>query len=266
MKRPLLIGVIVVVVLAAGAVVPRVVMYVERQRIIAEQENVVLPPPETLPVVSSSFRSSVAVSSSIAPTPEPPPSTSIRASVNWDVPFTSQAPLGKWEEPYKEACEEASVLMVMRYFQGRPIGSPEEADKDIVQLVHVNEALGFSVDDTAAEIIELLNDQDPSLYALLLHDPTVQDIKKVLSEGSLVIVPAAGQQLGNPYFTPPGPVYHMLVIRGYTEDGYVITNDPGTKRGEGYAYKWELLMSAIHDWNGGDVENGGRVVVVVGKN
>lgn len=263
MKRPLLIGVTVAVVLAAGAAVPRVVSYMERQRIIAEQERVVLPPPETLPFISSSASSSVAavISSSVAASPP----ASIRESVNWDVPFTSQAPLGNWEEPFKEACEEASVLMVMRYFQGTDFESPEEASVAIEKLVADNTALGFAVDSSAAEIVVLLNDQDPSLEARLLHDPTEEDLKKVLSEGKLVIVPAAGQQLGNPYYTPPGPRYHMLVIRGYTDNGYAITNDPGTKRGEGYAYTWDLLLSAIHDWNDGDVENGAKVVVVVGK-
>jgi len=230
--------------------------YIERQRSIALQESVVVPPPEPL---SSSRR---AVSSSVAVTPPP---SSVRAAVNWDVPFTAQAPLANWDELHQEACEEASVLMVMRYFQGQSIGSPDEANRDIEELVAANEALGFAIDDTAAEIVVLLEDQDPSLSAKLLKNPTIDDLKKELSDGKLIIVPAAGQQLGNPYFTPPGPRYHMLVIRGYTEDGFAITNDPGTKRGNGYVYRWEVLMAAIRDWNGGDVENGAKVVVVVGK-
>lgn len=254
--------IIIVVLLSfslfALTIAPRAFQYARRQQIIAEQENVVVPPPET----RSSSSSSSVMTSSVASAPEP---VSVRAAVNWDVPFTSQAPLANWDELHQEACEEASVLMVLRYFQGREIGSPEQANADIEKLVAENEALGFPVDDTAAEIIVLLSDQDLSLDASLLHDPTVDDIKKVLSEGKLVIVPAAGQQLGNPYFTAPGPVYHMLVIRGYTDDGYVITNDPGTKRGKEYVYSWDVFMDAIHDWNGGDVVNGAKVVVVVEK-
>jgi len=42
-----------------------------------------------------------------------------------------------------------------------------------------------------------------------------------------------------------------------------ITNDPGTKRGENFAYKYQDLMNAIHDWNNGDVKNGRPVVLVV---
>jgi len=33
-------------------------------------------------------------------------------SYNLGVPFTSQAPEANWQIPFKEACEEASVLMV----------------------------------------------------------------------------------------------------------------------------------------------------------
>lgn len=260
MKRVVFLTASVLMAVLVLVAVPKGVNYMERQRIIAEQESVVVPPAESpassRPAVSSSVTSSASVA---------PPTSSVRAAVNWDVPFTSQAPLANWDEVHQEACEEASVLMVIRYFQGKTLGTPEQANVDIEALVERNTELGFPVDDTAAEIITLLHDQDPSLTAKLLNNPTADDLKKVLSEGKLVIVPAAGQQLGNPYFTPPGPLYHMLVLRGYTANGYVITNDPGTKRGKEYAYSWDVLLGAIHDWNGGDVENGAKVVIVVGK-
>ncbi len=231
----------------------------ERRRLIAEQEQVVLPEPEESALQSSS------VSSSSSPLPSPASSSpsSLRADINWDVPFTSQAPFGEWDALHGEACEEASVLMVLRYFSGQKIASPDDAEKAIQHFVAANEALGFPVDDTAAEVITLLKSEDSSVSATLLKNPSIDDLKSVLSAGSLVIVPAAGQQLGNPYFRRPGPRYHMLVLRGYTKDGYVITNDPGTKHGEQYAYKWETMMNAIHDWNGGEVESGAKVVVVV---
>ncbi|KKR45570.1 MAG: hypothetical protein UT82_C0026G0013, partial [Parcubacteria group bacterium GW2011_GWB1_40_14] len=92
---------------------------------------------------------------------------------------------------------------------------------------------------------------------------TVDTIKRELAAGNPIIVPAAGRELGNPYFTSPGPLYHMLVIRGYTSDDKFITNDPGTRRGEEYTYKFDILMNAIHDWNGGDVINGKKVIIVL---
>jgi hypothetical protein len=35
-----------------------------------------------------------------------------------DVPFTSQAPAGNWLEPWQNACEETSVIMVTNFFKG----------------------------------------------------------------------------------------------------------------------------------------------------
>ncbi len=236
--------------------------YVARKREISLQESVRIPLPETVPSSEASM-SMAAILSSDTSVLSASFQASVRAAVNWDVPFTSQAPHGNWDEPFKEACEEASVLMVLRYFQDRDIASVEEADLDIRHLAARNAELGFPVDDTVEEMAVLLHDQDPSLRTELLRDPTEEVLKQVLSEGALVIVPAQGQFLKNPYFTAPGPRYHMLVLRGYTEDGFVITNDPGTKRGEEYVYSWERLLFAIHDWNDGDVENGAKVALVV---
>lgn len=237
-------------------VVPAIWSHFERKQLIVEQEHVIKPPVERLSSASSIARKSAAATSSA---PEK------RDAVNWDVPFTSQAPFAVWDALHGEACEEASVLMVMRYFSGQPIASPDDAERAIQHLVAANTALGYTVDDTAAEVIKLLKSQDSSLSAVLLKNPSVDNLKDRLAAGSLIIIPAAGRQLGNPYFQNPGPIYHMLVLRGFTADGYAITNDPGTKRGEQYAYRWDVLLNAIHDWNGGDVEHGEKVVIVVSR-
>ena len=60
-----------------------------------------------------------------------------------------------------------------------------------------------------------------------------------------------------------GPLYHMLVVKGYTKDGTIITNDPGTRRGADFLYDPDALFNAVHDWNGGNVNEGAKVMVVV---
>ena len=98
----------------------------------------------------------------------------------------------------------------------------------------------------------------------LIEDPTVDQIKAELVAGRPVIVPAAGRLLGNPYFTAPGPIYHMLVIRGYTQNDQFIVNDPGTSRGESFLYDFDTLLYALHDWNnGGEITQGRKVVIVL---
>jgi len=53
--------------------------------------------------------------------------------------------------------------------------------------------------------------------------------------------------LKNPNFKAPGPIYHMLVIKGLTKTGDFITNDNGTRNGHNYIYKPDILYAAIHD-------------------
>ena len=226
--------------------------YLERQ----ERAHVVLPSVQsgtTKPLIDQSLSSYSSGSSG----------SSFSSGINWDVPFTPQAPFALWDQLHEEACEEASVLMVLKYFRGERIASPEDAESAIQSLVRRSSELGFPVDLTAEQTRTLILDQDPSLKVDLLRNPSVEALKDDLVRGALIVVPAAGRELRNPYFRRPGPRYHMLVLRGYTADGYVITNDPGTKRGEQFVYRWERLMEAMHDWNNGEVETGAKVAIVV---
>src|SRR3989338_7629179 len=54
------------------------------------------------------------------------------AKVLWEVPFTSQAPRGNWKDPRQQAgCEEASVLMAMRWVRGKSL-SMAQAEAQII--------------------------------------------------------------------------------------------------------------------------------------
>ncbi len=205
----------------------------------------------------------------VEPVPEEEPeaepvASALPAEFNLAVPFTSQAPHSNWAEPYNEACEEASALMAAYYLMGKPSGKidPSVADAELLKIVEFeNQLFGFYKDTTAEETALLIE----SFYHLsteLLENPTIEQIKSALNDGYPVIVPAAGRQLGNPNFTGAGPLYHMFVLKGYTENGF-ITNDPGTRLGADYFYTYETVMSAMHDWNGGEVETGAKVVIIV---
>jgi len=199
--------------------------------------------------------------------PEILPSTSpypaLPYTINLAVPFTPQAPHANWDPPYQEACEEASLLMVARYKNGNIISSPEDADEEIWKLIKFeNDFFGDYKHTTAEETAQIARIYYGFKNTEVVYDFTIDDVKKELAQGHPIIVPAAGRQLHNPYFRRPGPLYHMLVIRGYTQDKF-ITNDPGTKRGEEFVYKYEDLLNAVHDWNGGDVETGRKVMIVI---
>ncbi len=164
-----------------------------------------------------------------------------------DVPFTSQAPHANWDDPYQEACEEASLIMVNAYLNNNLL-TPTRADSEILELVKYEESIGLPQDITIEQVANIAEEYYGYKTRILLN-PTIDEIKQELTFQNPVIIPAAGRKLGNPYFSGDGPWYHMLVITGYDRNEF-ITNDPGTKRGEGYKYKYQVLMDAIHDWTG----------------
>ena len=102
-----------------------------------------------------------------------------------------------------------------------------------------------------------------SFKALKRHK---EDVKKELIAGNPIIVPVAGQLLGNLYFTPPGPEYHVLVIKGYNDgSSEFITNDPGTQRGADFRYNYQVLKSVVSDIDDKGVLSGIKAVIVIKK-
>ena len=124
---------------------------------------------------------------------------------------------------------------------------------------------GYPEDVTMQQLKEIAEKQK-GLTGSIEKTVTVDAIRRHLAAGEPVIVPAAGRDLGNPYFSGEGPWYHNLVIIGY-EPGYFITNDPGTKRGGQYRYREDVLLEAIHDWTGvkEEIRGGGRAMLVMRK-
>lgn len=91
-------------------------------------------------------------------------------------------------------------------------------------------------------------------------------IKKLITSGYPVILPVAGQLLGNPNFTGAGPPYHMIVVKGFDNKNF-ITHDPGTKNGANYKYSFATIEKAIHDWNGSkdNVLSGRKAMLILTK-
>jgi len=194
-------------------------------------------------------------------------------SFELDVPFTSQAPLANWDALHEEACEEASMIMAFKYFNHQPLND-QIAEQEIQKIIAWETERGYKVDLTAEQTVKILHDYY-NLPAQVTRDVNVDRIKYELSRGNLIIVPAAGRELNNPNFKQPGPIYHMLVIKGYNDKEFIV-NDPGTRRGNGYKYSYQTLLGAVHDWNqqladqlGGMTEEnmvrGQKVLVIVSQ-
>ncbi|MEK9159721.1 MAG: C39 family peptidase [Patescibacteria group bacterium] len=180
------------------------------------------------------------------------------------VPFTSQAPYGNWSMPYQEACEEAALIMVNAYLTGVDLGQ-KNADSEIVELAAWVEEHGYGIDIGAAQAGAVAEDFYSLTATVYTGDEvTTENMKALLSAGYPIIIPVAGNILDNPGYGNPAPPYHMIVIIGFNDQGF-ITHDPGVSSGDSYVYSYETIQNALHDWTGSKstVETGERAILVL---
>ncbi len=196
---------------------------------------------------------------------EEPPAKNVPEKFLLEIPFYSQAPFSKWDTFHEEMCEEASVLNAGLYFEGKKLTKDQfEAELQKMQKVEKKE-IGEWKSSTIAQIKQLVDIYfEGKIKSKIIDSPTIDEIEAEIAAGNPVIIPLSGRDIGNPNFTPPGPVYHMLVIKGYDGQNF-ITNDVGTRKGNSYVYKKEVLMKNMHDWNEKDIHSGGKKVLVLYK-
>ena len=182
------------------------------------------------------------------------------------VPFVLQAPFGLWDEVHEEMCEEASLLMLYQLFSGQTL-TLKEIEQELQKMAQFEKKHYGSYTDSDMEgIVRLAKDfygEKFSQHLKIIYPRDFKEINSFLSNGQPVLLPTAGRLLHNPNFTPPGPWYHNLILVGYDKNG-IITNDPGTRRGEGYRYSQETLWQALHDFPGKkeNIESGEKVIIV----
>ncbi len=168
--------------------------------------------------------------------------------INHPVPFMVQAPTGDWEdERQQDGCEEASALMAMYWIQEKSLLSQEALTKILAISDYEQKTYGEYRDINLSDVKNWIF-KDYFNYNNIELQVNIKDtdIIKQLIAGHIILLPMNGQKLHNPYFTSPGPERHMIVIRGYDpETDEFITNDPGTKRGEGFRYSVNTIMNAI---------------------
>lgn len=187
------------------------------------------------------------------------------------VPFTVQAPRGEWGVAmFQDACEEASVLMAFAWTDGKTKITVDEAERQIrAMTAWEDKRFGVSVDLSPEDTAILMREYFQWPKVSVAPDVTKQDIIDALSGGAVVIVPTDGKALKNQFFTAGGPDRHMLVIIGYDpKKKQFITNDPGTRHGEGYRYNEDVLYAAIRAYQTGDhlpIAGDQKTVIVVRK-
>lgn len=188
-----------------------------------------------------------------------------------NVPFAPQAPFAEWKDPrFQDGCEEAATLLAVYWAKGLTLDKTKAKEEILAMSAYQSEKYqefrDTSASDTAKRLIAGYFNFDKFEVR---NNISLEDIKNEIAKGNLVIVPANGQALNNPHFTPPGPERHNIVVRGFDDTtGEIITNDPGIKEGELYRYPQAVFYNAIRDYPTGyhqPISEQKKVMIVVRK-
>ncbi len=178
--------------------------------------------------------------------------------------FFSQAPYWNWNQPYQDACEEASLLIGQYYIKWLT-KTKEQYNKDLLNMVELEmEMLWYFESTTIMEMKQIINRRDPSISARIIEHPTIQDIEREISKNNVVVTPLYWKWLGNPHYALWGPEYHFLVIKWYTKDSF-ITHDVWTMHWANRNYNKNLIMENIHDQNRIDVKKWAARILILEK-
>ena len=183
-----------------------------------------------------------------------------------DVPFTTQAPDNNWEK--NENCEEASLVMANAFLNQNTADliPPEVATDEMNQLIEWEKAnLGYYL-DTGAEDTAKIAQEVYNLHTKIIEDYSDKDIKQALADKKPVLLFVDGRKLINPNFTPPGPEYHVFLVRGYNEKGYIV-NEPGSKEGKEFIYSYKNIHESAADWDqdAGKIDYNKKVALILSK-
>lgn len=184
--------------------------------------------------------------------------------------FIPQAPEKNWNQPWQDACEEAALLTMDYYYKNQ---NPDvnQIKSDILKMIDFETKNNWT-EDINVEQMATVSSQYLGYKTQIIENPTVDQIKKFISQNIPVVVPASGKTLfkENHFFNDGGPYYHNVVILGYDDTKNQFTvHDVGTQHGKNFHYSYSLLMESIHDFpqsgHKEDIETGDKKVLVLIK-
>ena len=164
------------------------------------------------------------------------------------VPFSTQAPDDSWSR--NEDCEETSITMANAFLSGgmedkMPADAAQASINNLKQWEQAN--LGYNA-NTGVDATTQMAEGAFGLTITQIQNFTETDLKNALSAGHPILLPINAKLLGNTQYANGGPIYHMIVIRGFKGDAFIV-NDPGTTGGDGNEYMFAILQKASADWN-----------------
>jgi len=170
-----------------------------------------------------------------------------------DVPYINEAPDGNFSGNWKNACEEASMTMIEKYYAGQKSVGVIEAMSFMQNLFDIEDRIyGSNADTDTVRTARIMNDY-LSYSAIIKDNPTVEDIKKQLIKNRPIMSFHYGYDLHNSNipFAVNGTYYHTMVIIGYDDETKeFITHDDGDQKfGANHRYGYDLFMNSLHDFS-----------------
>ena len=183
--------------------------------------------------------------------------------------FVPQSPEKNWDEPWQDACEEASLLTVDYFYKNITTADTQTIKNDLSKIFDFETQQSFT-HDVNIDQMSLVAQKYLGYSTKIITNPTVDDVKKYIAKNILVIVPANGKTLyqENKHFKEGGPYYHNLVILGYDDNTQKFTvHDVGTQFGAYFKYSYSLLIDSIHDFPESgkkeDINQGDKKVLIL---
>ena len=187
----------------------------------------------------------------------------IKNNVDLEVQFYPQSPFWKWGPIFEDTCEEASVLLALNYIRGDEM-TREEFRDELLDMVDWQNEIFWDYKDTDVEQTAYILKKyfDFSNYDIL-EKPSLEDIKRELSNENIIIAPLFWAWF-NPNYTWVWPDYHFVVIKWYDEENFII-HDVGTKQWEDYTSSHTEVLERLHDFHETDIRKWEKKLIVLKK-
>lgn len=192
------------------------------------------------------------------PVKQPPPQKTqpeinTEKIVNIPVPHIWEIPDGVWVNPWANACEESSIVMIEQFYLGRGnMIIPRPETKTLLQPLFnwQDKVFGSNSDSDSKRTARIINEYS-SFEATIKEYPTLEEIKAELDKGFPVITFHYAKGMNPDHvFSVNGSYYHVIVVTGYndeTEEFYV--NDSEFKDALDYPYSYDTIMDTLHDFD-----------------
>lgn len=184
------------------------------------------------------------------------------------VPFSTQAPLGEWNDPRQaDGCEETSIIMAWMWAQDITL-TPDQIRNNIVGMSDYEQFFyGYYRDSSAEDTANLMMKYFNYTNVAVKHNAGIADIKAALNANQLIIAPinprVISLSLYNRYTTN-----HTVVVVGYDEQNIII-HDPLHAWRSNVRIPQAIFEKALADYTSGQyhINSGvrGKSIITVGK-